>query len=71
MLSARIPRTDYRRLQVAAKTLVRGFNDHVRTIIWEATNKVPLTGEDYAQIQREQQRDIERATAKGRRTKGA
>jgi len=70
VLSVRVPRPAYRRLQKLATEAGKGFNKYVRHVIWEATEGVQLTPEDYAIIKKEMEADIEKEIAKGRRTKG-
>lgn len=67
VLSVRISREFYKRLQVEAKRRGMGFNEYVRHLIYEATEHVGLTKEDYEAIERERERDVERARTKGRR----
>jgi hypothetical protein len=66
VLSVRVHRETYRKLQCEAKERKMGFNEYIRHIINEATLHVDLTPEDYAIITKEREQDIERARAKGR-----
>lgn len=66
VLSVRISREFYRRLQLEAKRRRMGFNEYVRHIIYEATENVELKVEDYEIIERERRRHVERTSAKRR-----
>lgn len=66
VLSCRISREFYRRLQKEAESHKMGFNEYVRWLIWKATESVPLTKEDYERIEREKQQDLKRPNSKGR-----
>jgi predicted DNA-binding protein len=69
VLSVRIPRPDYRRLQKLADQSGRGFNQFLRSILRDATDGVQLTAEDYNIIKKEMERDIEKELTKGKRVK--
>lgn len=58
VLSARISRELYRKLQKSAKASHEQFNDHVRNIIVSKTDHVELTKSDYEQILREKEEYI-------------
>lgn len=66
VLSVRISREFYRRLQKLAAERKMGFNEFVRWVIWKATGSVPLTKDDYERIEQEKLKDLERARAKRR-----
>lgn len=66
VLSVRISREFYLRLQKEADARKMGFNEYVRWLIWKATESVNLTKQDYDQIEREKQQDSKRANAKRR-----
>jgi hypothetical protein len=69
VLSLRIPREFYQRLHHLAALRKMKFNESIRHIIYEATGKITLTKEDYEQIKREMQQDLDRARAKRRLSK--
>jgi predicted transcriptional regulator len=67
MLSVRISRELYRKLQIQAKQMHRKFNVFVRIAIAAAVDGVTLTDEDYDQIKTERDQDLESRAAKRRR----
>jgi uncharacterized protein (DUF1778 family) len=69
-LSVRIGREWYRRLQRAAQEKKMGFNQFIRFLIYEATNHVTLTKEDFEIIERERNADLDRSRSKRRLPKG-
>jgi hypothetical protein len=69
VLSVRISRELYRKLQKAAGDRKMKFNQFIRLIIFEATECIFLNEKDYEQIGREIHEDLERARAKGRLSK--
>jgi len=58
VLSARISRELYKKLQKAARASKEGFNDYVRMILVSKTDHIELTKADYDQILREKQEYI-------------
>lgn len=66
VLSVRILRETYRKLQKEAADRKMKFNEYLRHVINEATYHVDLSEEDYAIITRERNQDAERTRAKGR-----
>lgn len=47
-----------------------GFNQFIRFLIYEATNHVTLTKEDFEIIERERNADLDRSRSKRRLPKG-
>lgn len=66
MLSVRLPRTDFRKLQKIAEESGKGFNKCVIGLLQDAAYEVPLTTEDYEIIKKEMEKDIEKLIRKGR-----
>lgn len=66
VLSVRVHRETYRKLQREAEERKMGFNEYIRHLINEATLHVDLTEQDYAIITQERNKDIKRARSKGR-----
>jgi predicted DNA-binding ribbon-helix-helix protein len=68
VLSVRISREFYRRLQKEARERKMGFNEFIRHLIYEATEHVTLTKQDYEIIEQERQRhvNIKRSNSSGR-----
>lgn len=66
VLSVRIHREVYRKLQVEAAERKMKFGEYIRHIVNEATLNVILTKEDYDIITNERNKDVKRARAKGR-----
>lgn len=50
VLSVRISRELYAKLQLAAKAARMGFNEYIRALLLTKTDHIALTKEDYAQI---------------------
>ena len=71
VLSLRISREFYRRLQISARQHKMGFSEYVRHLIYEATERVQLSKEDYAKIQDDIERYVERKSAARRGGKSA
>jgi hypothetical protein len=66
VLSVRVQRETYRKLQKEAAGRKMGFNEYIRHVINEATFHIDLNKDDYAIITAEREQDIKRARAKGR-----
>jgi len=66
VLSVRISREFYRRLQKAAAEKNMKFNEYIRFVIYEATENISLDEEDYEEIERERIADVKREAAKRR-----
>lgn len=66
VLSARISRELYRKLQKGAKMSGEKFNDFVRMVIVSKTDHIELTKSDYDQILREKEEYIKNQKKKGR-----
>ena len=70
VLSVRIAREFYRRLQIEAQRRQMGFNEYVRFLIYKETENISLTKEDYDVIERERVASVKRARTGGRSPKG-
>lgn len=70
VLSVRISREFYRRLQKEAEKRLMKFNEFVRYIVYEATENVELTKDDYKVIDSERKRDLAKAIKKGKKVGG-
>jgi hypothetical protein len=70
VLSVRVSREFYRRLQKGAKQKQMGFNEYVRWLIYNATDHIPLNKADYAIIEVERNEDAKRTRAKRRLSEG-
>jgi len=69
VLSVRISRELYRKLQKQASLLGKKFNEFLRMSLAGAADKVRLDDEDYKKIRREKADYIAREVASGRRAK--
>ena len=70
VLSLRVSREFYRRLQKGAILRGMGFNEYVRFLIYEATEHIQLSPADHIEIAAEIEADIARQRAAGRAVKG-
>jgi len=70
VLSVRISRELYRKLQKDAVARKMQFNEFLRVLIINATDHVDLNNEDFEAIKIERDKDVERARAKRRLPKG-
>lgn len=69
MLSIRVSREFYRRLQKGAILRSMGFNEFVRYVIISAVEHIQLSPEDHIEIADEIKAEIARLRASGRRAK--
>ena len=67
VISARISRELFRKLQIDAKARKEGFVDYVRNILVSNVDHVELTEADYKQIVRERKEWVERDKIRSRK----